>query len=75
MRTKIKIVSILIFISMFITYNIGIKNYKKALNIIVKYDSTDAEIVETLHEHGFNLDIYEEPNIWDYIKSGFTHIK
>ena len=57
-------------ISGLLRYN-GILRYNLAEIAIQNTDGADIDITETLHAYGFDLDVFDEPTTFDYIKSNF----
>lgn len=65
---------IIITLILNIYYLLGGQNYNRAL-LIIKMDEaiTDSEVQMVLFEQGFDLDVFEEPTIVDYLLSNLRN--
>ena len=72
MKTIITLTTLLtlVFSTLLIT---GLNNYKNALQATKLTNGSDVEITEVLYLYGFDLDVFDEPTIADYISSNFKY--
>ncbi len=70
MRTLITLAAILTltFSGLLIS---GLNKYRNAIDAAQQTDGSDIQIVLAMRYNGFDLDVFDEPTTFDYIKSNF----